>query len=170
MKWIGAFIILLASVLFGFERAKQLSNRPKQLRVLRSALQSLETEMLYGHTPLHEAARKLSSQLPMPANRLFSVFSETLTSTETTVRAAWETALLTVWPDTALKPPEFEILRQFGQNLGKHDLLTEQKQILLAIQHLEREEEEARERQRQYERMAKSLSILGGLLVIILLI
>ena len=48
---------------------------------------------------------------------------------------------------------------QFGENLGKHDRLTQQKQIMLALTHLEREEEGARDKQKGYEKMVKSLGV-----------
>ena len=52
VKLLGAIFIILATTWTGFEAAKHLSERPKQLRQLKSALQSLEAEIMYGHTPL----------------------------------------------------------------------------------------------------------------------
>jgi stage III sporulation protein AB len=71
---------------------------------------------------------------------------------------------------TALKQGEFEIMKQFGETLGRHDRYSQQKQIMLTLSHLEREERDACERQAKYERMVKSLGFLSGLLLIILLI
>ncbi|WP_018660647.1 stage III sporulation protein SpoIIIAB [Heyndrickxia acidiproducens] len=170
IKMIGAAMILLSTSLIGFETAKRLSERPRQLRMFKSALQALEAEIMYGHTPLHEAARKLSKQLPQPVSRFFEAFAEKLTTVETTVKAAWEESLEEIWKGTALKQSEYEVLLQLGENLGKHDRYTEQKQIILTLTHLEREEKEAHERQIRYEKMAKSLGVLTGLLLIILLI
>lgn len=60
-------------------------------------------------------------------------------------------------------------MKQFGETLGRHDRISQQKQILLTLAHLEREEVDAHEKQAKYERMAKSLGFLSGLLLIILL-
>jgi stage III sporulation protein AB len=169
MKLIGAVLILLATSWTGMEAAKQLSERPKQLRHLKAALQSLEAEIMYGHTPLHEASRKLASQLSKPIALLFESFAENLMASETTVRTAWEESLNEIWKKTALKQGEYEILRQFGETLGRHDKYSQQKQINLAITHLEREEGDAYDRQLKYEKMVKSLGFLSGLLLIILL-
>ncbi|GER66145.1 stage III sporulation protein SpoAB [Weizmannia acidilactici] len=170
LKLIGAALIVLATSLAGFEMARRLSERPRQLRIFKSALQALETEIMYGHTPLHEAARKLALQLPEPASSFFQTFAGQLTTVETTVKEAWEKSLAQIWGNTALKESEHEVLLQLGENLGKHDRYTEQKQIMLALTHLEREEKEAHERQMRYEKMAKSLGVLTGLLIVILLI
>ena len=66
IKIVGAILILFATTWTGFEVAKQLTERPRQLRAFKTALQSLEAEIMYGHTPLHEAARRLSHNYHHP--------------------------------------------------------------------------------------------------------
>lgn len=169
IKLLGAVLIIAATSWGGIEASKQLSERPKQLRLLKSALQSLEAEIMFGHTPLDEAARRLSSQLPKPISLLFETFAAKLKGIETTVNRAWEESLQDVWKHTALKQGEYEVLRQFGETLGRHDRHSQQKQIILTITHLERQEIDACDRQLKYEKMVKSLGFLSGLLLIILL-
>lgn len=169
MKLIGAAFIIVATTWTGFEAARHLNERPRQLRQLKSALQSLEAEIMYGHTPLHEAARRLSSQLTKPISWFFDNFAKKLMNSETTVKDAWEQSLKEVWKMTAFKQGEFEIMKQFGETLGRHDRHSQQKQIMLTLSHLEREEIDAYEKQAKYEKMVKSLGFLSGLLLIILL-
>lgn len=169
IKLLGAVLIIAATTWTGIEASKQLSERPRQLRLLKSALQSLEAEIMYGHTPLHEASRKLASQLPNPVAFIFENFSAKLIDSETTVKTAWEESLKKVWRETAFKQGEYEALRQFGETLGRHDRFSQQKQIILTITHLEREESDARDKQLKYEKMVKSLGFLSGLLLAILL-
>ena len=170
LKLAGALFILAATTWTGFELSRNFSERPKQLRQLKAALQSLEAEIMFGHTPLHEASRRLAAQLPGPLSGLFEKFGARLAMTETTVKDAWDDSLEEIWKLTALKKEELEIMRQFGETLGRHDRLSQQKQIQLTLSHLEREEAEARDRQGKYEKMLKSLGFLSGLLVIIVLI
>ena len=61
-------------------------------------------------------------------------------------------------------------MKQFGETLGRHDRVSQQKQIMLTLTHLEREENEARDRQIRYEKMVKNIGFLTGLLLIILLL
>lgn len=168
-KLIGAAIIILSTTWAGFEASRHLSQRPRQLRQLKVALQSLEAEIMYGHTPLAEAALRLSKQMPKPLSWFFESFAGKLSTGETTVKIAWDESLKEVWKWLALKQGEFEILSQFGETLGKHDRYHQQKQIILTMTHLEREENEAIDRQGKYEKMVKSLGFLSGLLLIILL-
>ncbi|MDF0727332.1 stage III sporulation protein SpoIIIAB [Cytobacillus sp. S13-E01] len=169
MKLLGAIFILIAATWTGFEAARHLSERPRQLRQLKAALQALEAEIMYGHVPLHDAAMHLSKQIPKPLSWFFEVFSKKLVTGDTSVKQAWEDSLQEIWKFTALKQGEYEILIQFGETLGQHDRSAQQKHIILALTHLEREESDARERQSRYERMVKSLGFLTGLLLVILL-
>lgn len=169
LKIFGAIIIIVATSWGGFEISKTLSLRPKQIRQLKSALQSLEAEIMYGHTPLHEASRRLSEQLAEPLSSFFVNFSKRLISEDTTVKDAWSTSLKEIWKKTAMKQPELEIMKQFGETLGRHDRYSQQKQIILTITHIEREEMEAKDAQLKYEKMVKSLGVLTGLLIVILL-
>lgn len=169
MKLVGAIFILIASTWTGFEAARHLTERPRQLRQLRTALQSLEAEIMYGHAPLSEAALSLARQMPRPLSWFFEGFSKKLALGEVTSKDAWLQSLEEIWKFTALKQGEKEVLKQFGETLGQYDRTSQQKYILLALAHLEREEGEARDMQSRYEKMVKSLGFLSGLLLIILL-
>ncbi|MCJ8006799.1 stage III sporulation protein SpoIIIAB [Lederbergia wuyishanensis] len=170
IKIIGAIFIVGATTWAGFEFSKQLSERPKNLRLFRHSLETLEAEIMYSHTPLGEAAEKISKQIPKPIATHYKIFSSLLRKEDSVVKSAWENSLKNIWESTSLKHSEYEILLQFGENLGRHDRETQQKQILLTLTNLEREEELAREKQKKYEKMVKSLGVLTGMLIIILLL
>lgn len=170
LKVIGAIIILGATTWIGFEIAKHLSHRPKQIQQFRHSLEILEAEIMYGHTPLGTAAKKIALQVSEPIASHFQFFADELKNDEATVKGSWEKSLQRIWTLTVLKQNEYEILLQFGENLGRHDRATEQKQIMLTLSHLEREEERARDIQERYGKMVKSLGVLSGMLIIILLV
>lgn len=170
IKWMGALIIIAATTTGGFIWAKRYSDRPRQLRQLKTALQALEAEIMYGMTPLADACEHLAGQITEPLASFFRTFAERLTGSQTHVSQAWEDSLDEIWAATALGSGEREVLRQFGATLGKHDRDHQQKQIRLALTHLEREEAEARDAQQRYEKMIKSLGFLAGLLLVLLLI
>jgi stage III sporulation protein AB len=170
VKIIGAILILTVTTWIGFELAKKYSNRPKQLRQLKVALQALEAEIMYGHTPLYEAMDNVAHLSKEPLRTFFHSFSTQLQEGAQSVKEAWQSSLDKVWSDTALRQEEYEVLRQFGETLGQHDRESQQKHITLAIHHLEKEEKDAKDNQHKYERMMKSLGFLSGLLLIILLV
>lgn len=170
IKLFGAAVILVATTWIGFELSRNLSQRPRQLRYFRNALQALEAEIMFGHIPLQEASVRLAKQLPQPLKKFFECFSIKLQLQDTNVKTAWDESLKEIKGLLALKNNDLEILSQFGETLGKHDRFQQQKQISLTMTHLEREEEEALQSQIKYEKMFKSLGFLSGLLVIVLLI
>lgn len=169
IKIIGAVFILIATSWIGFEASKNLSERTRQLRLWKLALQSLEAEIMFGHAPLHEAARRIANQVDPPIGQIFHQFQTMLVKEDMSANEAWKTSLNVIWNKTALKKTELEILEQFGETLGKHDIVQQQKHIRLALTHLEREEVEAREKQGIYGKMYRNLGFLTGLFIIILL-
>ncbi|MCD5323526.1 MULTISPECIES: stage III sporulation protein SpoIIIAB [Pontibacillus] len=168
MKWIGALILLCATTWGGFEFARRLTERPKQIRQLKNALQVLEAEILYGHSPVIEACEKVARQIPEPMAWFFYEFSDQLKESSASLYDVWEQRIQSFWPLSALGEGEKEIMKQFGQTLGQHDFTGQQKHIRLAISHLERELKEAEEQQQKYSKMVKSLGFLTGLLIILL--
>ncbi|MEC2075404.1 stage III sporulation protein SpoIIIAB [Metabacillus fastidiosus] len=169
IKILGAVFILIATTWIGFEAARHLSERTRQLRQLKVALQSLEAEIMYAHTPLTVAAENLAKQMRKPLSPFFELFASKLKKGHTSVKTAWDESIEEVLHLTAFKHGELEVLKQFGETLGQHDRLSQQKHIKLTLSHLEREEADAVDRQTRYERLVKSLGFLSGLLLIILL-
>jgi stage III sporulation protein AB len=170
MKWIGALLLLSATTWVGFEFAKKLNDRPKQIRQLKNALQILEAEILYSQSPIIEACENIGKQLPEPICWFFQSVSKDLYRNPSDLYEVWKKNLDRFWPLTAMDQNEKEILRQFGRTLGQHDFSQQQKHIQLALSHLERELQEAQDYQYRYSKMVKSLGFLTGLLVILLLI
>jgi stage III sporulation protein AB len=169
MTWIGAIAIVSATTIFGFEWAKRVRERPKRLRELKVTLQALEAEIMYGSTPLSEAFQHIGKPLKEPLSSFFLTISDLLNEGDHTVQQAWESRLDILAKETSFKSGEIEVLRQFGSTLGRHDKEHQQKQIQLTLAHLNREEKEARDIQERYEKMCKSLGVLMGLLIVILL-
>ncbi|WP_139489332.1 stage III sporulation protein SpoIIIAB [Brevibacillus dissolubilis] len=170
LKLIGAVIVLLSATMAGFYMGRQLNQRTLQIRGLLLALQLLETEILYGATPLKQAFDKLGRRLPPELGRIFNTASENLASpngqsTQSSIQAAIDRH----WSGTAMKPSEKEVLMSLGYVLGNSDREDQKKHLQLAMSHLRSLETEARDEQGRYERMYRSLGFLSGLLVVILM-
>src|SRR5690606_21994606 len=122
MKLLGALLIVLASTLFGFYRAQNFAQRPRQIRQLIHALKRLATEIHYGGTPLPDAMRKLALHCSNPLNRFFAAIADRLTHERTaTVREVWHEQVRQIWGQTAMKAPEREALLELGTTLGVSD-------------------------------------------------
>ncbi|GEB31611.1 MULTISPECIES: stage III sporulation protein SpoIIIAB [Brevibacillus] len=170
VKLIGAVLILFSASMVGWQIGRYYAYRPVQLRALLVALQMLETEIVYGMTPLHRAFVKVGRRVSEEVGRLFLYAAELLVSEKApSAEDSLQQAMGKYWAQTALRRQEREVLASLGQVLGSSDREDQQKHLRLAVTHLRGLEEEARAEQAKYERMYKSLGFLGGLLVVILM-
>ncbi|MET1247805.1 stage III sporulation protein SpoIIIAB [Sporolactobacillus sp. STCC-11] len=170
IKLIGSLFILFASTAGGLLLARQYRDRPREIRQWRSALQSIEAEIVYGRVPVDQMAEDLSRQIPMPLSHFFRLLKEQLCSEGLPLQEAWSNSVEQFWPRTSMKQPEKEIMLQFGSTLGTEDAENQKKHIQLALAHLEREESDARQSQKANEKMMRSLGFLTGVLVVLLFI
>ncbi len=171
VKLIGAAIILFSASMVGWQIGKYYAYRPLQLRALILCLQMLETEIVYGATPLSRAFVKIGHRVMKEVGHIFLTCAELLITNEgMPTQACWQSAIDKHWPATAMRKQEKEVLTSLGYVLGHSDREDQQKHLRLAVTHLRALEEEARMEQGKYEKMYKSLGFLGGLLVVILML
>ncbi|MWC28357.1 stage III sporulation protein SpoIIIAB [Paenibacillus sp. MMS18-CY102] len=171
VKLIGAALILFAGTLIGFLQAARFADRPKQIRQLASALQRLETEIVYGRTPLPEALMRISANVEQPSARLMeAVIAQLQQGDGKTFNECWESAIRSQWPSTAMRAAEMAVVIRLGSMLGISDKDDQLKHLRLAAVQLKAEEDAARDEQAKYEKMSRSLGVLLAILVVILMV
>jgi stage III sporulation protein AB len=170
LKLLGAVLIVLAGTLAGFKRAAQYADRPRHIRGLIAALQRLETEIQYGYTPLPEALRRIGMQSKEPLRAFFTTAAEEMSPPHNcSAEEAVQRSIEVHWSRASLKGTEKEIFRQLSCTLGTSDRSNQSTHIALALQQLKQEETAAREEQGKYEKVSKSLGLLLGALIVILI-
>ncbi|GAA0458022.1 stage III sporulation protein SpoIIIAB [Alkalibacillus silvisoli] len=170
MKWVGAIMILFTCTWVGIDIAKNYAKRPKEIRELLQALQIMEAEIVYAQEPIHRVLSYVSKQLSPPVTYIFYDLAEQLMLGDTTLQVLWEQIITNQWRNTAMKSKEKEILMQFGQSLGLHNVEQQQKQIQLAKVHLQHELEDAQEEEKRFSGMFRTLGFLSGLLFVLIFI
>ncbi|KGE17976.1 stage III sporulation protein SpoIIIAB [Paenibacillus wynnii] len=170
LKLFGAVMIVLAGTLAGLQRARLYADRPRQIRSLIAALQRLETEIRYGFTPLPEALRRIGAQARGPLQHFFVTAADEMSPPNNrSAQDAIDKAMEMHWKNTAMNASEKEIIRQLSCTLGTSDRSNQTTHITLALQQLNQEELAARDEQGKYEKMSKSLGLLLGVLIVILI-
>jgi stage III sporulation protein AB len=170
LKLLGACMILLATTMSGLKWSAHYVNRPRQIRLFRSALQRLESEISYGATPLPMALSHIAKQTPAPIGICLGEVAQRLVEQQhLSLMDCWRQGLNAHWDKTSLQAAEREIITQFGYTLGSSDREDQVKHIRLVLAHLAAEEENATIEQRKYEKLCKSLGLLAGALVVILM-
>jgi stage III sporulation protein AB len=174
LKFAGILLILFAGTMIGFVQAARYASRPRQIRQMLHALQRLETEISYGQTPLPEALMRIAGVVQLPLSSLFAAIARSLSRESTepgvTVRDCWEKAIIAHWPATAMKNAEKEAMLRLGATLGGSGREDQLKHIRLAMILLQAEESTARDDPQRYEKLSRSLGMLGAALVVILMV
>lgn len=170
MKLLGAVIVFFVCTLTGFWRARLYAKRTEELRQLRGALSFLETEIHYGATPLHLACKRIAERESGPVGDFFTLVSERLSRADgTSAYECWRHALLEMGSGLALGERDRQILFRLGQKLGLSDKTDQIHHLRLAQTNLETEEAQAMKEQETYEKMYRSLGVLTGALLVILM-
>ena len=170
MMTLGIVSLIFGAAFCGFYMAHLYEKRYKQLADFLHGIQIFETELMYGHTPLHEAFQIVSEQTDPAVSKLFADFSEKLQDKEVQVESAWRTIHETHEPYMAFSKADCAVLYRLAEGLGKHDLLTEQKQLQNFMLHLQMQCEKAKEKVEKESKMVRSLGVLIGLLFVIILV
>lgn len=170
LKLFGAVLIIAAGAMAGFRQSSRYTNRPIQIRLLILALQRLETEISYGESPLPEALSRSGRGLNEPLIRLFDHAASRMNRPGSgSAMECWQEAVELMWRRSMLNLTEKDILLQLGITLGASGRVDQMKHLQLAVRQLQAEEVTAREEQQRYSKMWKSLGVLAGALVVILL-
>jgi len=171
VKLIGAIFLIMGLGISGLVIARNYSLRPQQLRYLHHGLQMLETEMLYGLTPLPIALKRVGKRLPFPIGRFYLVVADFLVKSEgMTAGEAWEKALKDLEEVSSLLPEDLDVLLYFGQSLGGSDREEQEKNLKLVKEQLTNLEQKAEEAKAKNQKLWQYLGFsLGGVIVLILL-
>jgi stage III sporulation protein AB len=170
MKLMGACFVITTSTWIGFQLAKLIADRPKQIRQLCAALSMLETEIGYGTRPLLQACAQIGERDLGVISRLFQACRDHLAQMDgASTYECFRQAIVSEWKSTAMKRAEQSILLNLCQTLGMSDREDQLHHLALAFTHLEVEERKALEEQKQYEKMYKTVGVLTGALIVLLM-
>lgn len=169
-KLLGSIVVLFSSGFLGYVLSTDCKKRPQQLRELQGLLQIFENRISYLADIVTEAFDKIYSCTRSEAAIFFLAASEKLKADRGTgAAAAWEAAVRENIKKTSLNREDEEILAAFGKMLGSSDLEGQVKNIRLTVNQLRMQEEKAEQARIKNEGMYRSLGILGGLAVVIVL-
>lgn len=170
LKLIGAFLILISTSLAGFLKARSLSARPKQIRALRSFLSILETEIGYGLRPLVQACSSVAEGTQEPIASIFHASAYNLSNLDgASTYECFSKAIQEKWETTELKEQEKKILLDLSRVLGSSSREDQLNHLKLAVANLETMEVEAAGEELRFTKMYRTLGVLLGLLLVILM-
>ena len=170
VKLLGFAIILLTTTLIGHFAADKYSKRPDILRAIQIALEMLETHISFTVTILPDALEKIADTSVENVNKLFLNTADLLKlRSGMTAREAWNKSISELKNDLFLEKEDEEVLRALGNSLGTTDCENQLRILQLTRSKLSMIEKKAETLKQKNVRLCRSLGVLSGLLIIILL-
>lgn len=171
LKGIGALLIVISSGLLGIALSGKYSMRPKEIRKLRFSLQMLETEVVYGSTPIPYACYNVGIKSDKPWSSFFLAVSENLVNRRFfSMEEAWNQAMIETLSNSSINSADKELIRNFGRIVGKSDTEDQKKLFKLFYVQLEHQEKAAEDERKCNEKMYKSMGFLMGAAILIILV
>ena len=162
IKVIGAAMTGFACAYFGIRLSTSLKKRAESLGDIRASLELLESEINFSVNKLKKAFIRIDR------NGLFTLAAENLDGNG--AKKAWTDALDTMQSKLCLSGADVDVLKMFGQNIGKTDTDDQLKNIRYIKTLIAEQEKQARAEYGRFGRLYRSGGVLAGLLVVIVLI
>lgn len=169
-KIIYSIAIVCCSSLLGFIFANTYVERTKLLNSMLSTLQMLETEIVYGATPIPILLKKIGNKSRKEIGSVFLTAADLLNQKQgQTFEEVWYSAVDSQIKNTSFDKEDIEILLSLGKNLGISNCEDQMKHIRLIQEELKRNYETSIIEQGKNVKLFKNLGFLLGLSIVIIL-
>ncbi len=158
--------IMVASTLLGILFSKKYSNREKELKEMKSALNIFATKIKFTYEPIPNVFLEIANKIEGNVGQIFARASNRMK--EENAGDAWANAFTDV-PNNLTKE-DITILSNLGRLLGQTDVEGQISEIEVVVQFLDTQLEQAKQEKIRNEKMYRTLGIVGGLTIAIILI
>lgn len=171
IKIIGCLLILGSSTVGGFLCGEIFRRRVKQLNELERAINQLESEIEYTHTPLPEALYSVAQKSGAPISKLLNKASDLLYSNKVeTVYEAFNICIKDENINLDLKPQDINLVLDLSKSLGESDIEGHKRIFSLTISNLKKNIKIAETEMNSNVKMYRYLGFsIGAMLVIVLI-
>ena len=158
-------MIVTACTGMGLSKGKDMEKHLSALEELRKCFLLLRSEVMYTRAPFAEVFEKISKKVAQPYGIWLEHLSRRLRQKGTgTFWELWKTSLETDLRQSSLKAEEIKDLAEVGKNLEYTESLD------LYIEQLEYTIKHTREEYQSKKKLYRSMGIMGGIFLVILLL
>jgi len=166
----GAVALIIGCTAMGFYFAAKEGLRVRDLQEFKKALMILSSEIEHMRAPLPVACANIAKRTTKQVSTLFLEFSKLLEASEgETAYQLWMQALEGQKPYVHLAEEDWEIMESFGKTLGYLDKNMQQNAIAYAVEYIDEKTAGLLAQADKNKRMYRSLGVIGGLLLAIVL-
>lgn len=170
IKLTGCVIVFMSSVFLGYYLSMKDFYRINDLREIKKALFIILSEIDYSISTVPEAIFKTSEKVKEPISEIFKYLSYELSKKSgESLDKVWKHVLNKKYSDTYLKEEDVELLEGFGKTLGYLDKKMQINNINITIGYIDRKIDEIYSQALSNKKMYKSLGILCGIGIVIVL-
>lgn len=166
LKYIDICLIIIVSSYIGFYKSKKFSNRVKNLKDFKSGLSVFKSKIEFTYEPIKDIFEEISKIIYQNNKNIFKDFCESINDEDVSI--TWNKTVENSNFD--LKNEDKEVLRLLGKMLGKTDKTGQISQIDLVDNFLDKQILEAEEEKQKNEKLYKTLGVVCGLVIAIILV
>ncbi len=171
LKVVGVTFIVVASGMFGLTLSKDYETRIVNLKQFRKMLVLLSGEIKYNNSGIRESIMAVSERVENVTGQFLKTTLDFFTKENSSLKEAWyagtEKFLKT---NTKLSVKELAYIKELGVNLGITDRETQINNILNCIQSIDMSIEELSENRTEKCKMYKTLGVMAGAFLAVMLI
>lgn len=169
-KIIGSCIVILSTVLCAFYIEYCDKRRIDDLEEMKKGFNLFSSSMRYTHLPLDEVMKDISKRLSGVSAEVFGKTGDYLFRyTFESSREAWDKSLNEIFPNSRFSNEDIEAFKYFGKTLGYLDYENQESIGRMAIDYIDLTLKSLRERFEKMRKLYRSMGVLSGLLVVIIL-
>ena len=170
MQLLGGLAVVGSAAAIGFYYAAREGFRVQELTEFKKALVILASEIEYMRTPLPLAAENIGKRAEGWVGKLFTQFGELLkTGDGETAYRLWTEAIKNVKGIAFLTEEDWTVLDGFGKTLGYLDKQMQCNAIHHASAYIDEKTASLQTQAAQNKKMYRSLGVIGGLLIAVML-
>ena len=170
LRFFGSAAVVIGCVGLGFYYSAKEGFRTAELLAFKKALLILSSEIEYVRSPLAVACANIAARTGSLTGLIFGLFSEFLTvNNGETAYQLWIKATNSIKEKSYLTPKDFEMIEGFGKTIGYLDKNMQQNAIDYAISYIDEKAVALQISSEKNKRMYRSLGLIGGLLITVVL-
>ena len=166
IKYFMLFLLLVACTLIGRFLSKKYVYRLNELEEMKNALNIFMTKIKFTYEPIPSTFLYISEKVEGNVSKIFKNATEEMENKP--AGEAWDKSLDAIV--TNMKKEDIDIIRNLGRLLGKTDIEGQISEIKLVNNFLDIQIKDAEEEKNKNEKMYRTLGIVAGMTITILLI
>lgn len=166
IKFLNSILIICICAYIGINKANVFSLRVNKLRNLKSGFNIFKTKLEFSYEPIKEIFNEISKLVYKEKGNIFK--SYVLNLENDNYDNAWSIAVAE--NSYGFSKEDILIITGFGKLLGKTDISGQINEIKLADEFLDKQIGDAEEKRRKNDKLYKSLGIISGIAIVIILI